>query len=466
MAHVDVTIEESSSTATMPPQNLTHIEFLKKLQEFTNNKAIDDTSFITLLIFYAILILFGVAGNGLVCAAVIRKPSMRTDRNVFIINLACSDLLLCIFTMPFSLVDIAFKHWQLGGAMCKLVAGLQATSIFVSAISITAIALDRYRVIVNPTQRQACHPLKTLVTISGIWIFALILASPLFVFRQVDTLDLESKSEVFKMFKLDVLHSIDYCIENWPLEHGRAYYSVFAMVFQYVIPILIVTVAYMGILRKLKHRMVRATKATQLDDKKRRDKQRIRKTNLLLFSVAIIFGLSWLPLNILNIVADMIVIPISDSKFRIFFAICHMIGMSSACSNPLLYGWLNDNFRKEFVDIFSTCNPSLRERRSLTTVVDTEAARDMVGERTHARLLSRGDIHENGLQSNNYNHIRHQSLVNNNHHPSSTSPNNNTKSTRSNSLITTTVVTTVTPNHLPQSNSMRKVVLEVQTVAS
>lgn len=26
-------------------------------------------------------------------------------------------------------------------------------------------------------------------------------------------------------------------------------------------------------------------------------------------------------------------------------------GMSSACSNPMLYGWLNDNFRKEFNEI-------------------------------------------------------------------------------------------------------------------
>ena len=93
-------------------QNLT--EMMKKLEQFTHNKAIDDTSLITLLIFYAILIVFGVTGNGLVCAAVARKPSMRTGRNVYIINLAISDLLLCLFTMPFSLVEIALKFWPLG----------------------------------------------------------------------------------------------------------------------------------------------------------------------------------------------------------------------------------------------------------------------------------------------------------------------------------------------------------------
>lgn len=28
-------------------------------------------------------------------------------------------------------------------------------------------------------------------------------------------------------------------------------------------------------------------------------------------------------------------------------------GMSSACSNPLLYGWLNNNFRNEFRELFA-----------------------------------------------------------------------------------------------------------------
>lgn len=33
------------------------------------------------------------------------------------------------------------------------------------------------------------------------------------------------------------------------------------------------------------------------------------------------------------------------------YAVCHMMGMSSACSNPVLYGCLNENFWKEFKDI-------------------------------------------------------------------------------------------------------------------
>lgn len=50
--------------------------------------------------------------------------------------------------MPLTLAEILSKYWPLGEneGLCKLISTLQATSIFVSTISITAIALDRYQV--------------------------------------------------------------------------------------------------------------------------------------------------------------------------------------------------------------------------------------------------------------------------------------------------------------------------------
>ena len=98
--------------------DLQNVTYNKMVNKFTQGKAIDDTSLIILMIAYAILIVFGVTGNGLVCAVVARKPTMRTGRNVYIINLAVSDLLLCLITMPFSLVEISVKFWPLGESRC------------------------------------------------------------------------------------------------------------------------------------------------------------------------------------------------------------------------------------------------------------------------------------------------------------------------------------------------------------
>ena len=42
------------------------------------------------------------------------KAPALTTRNVFIANLALSDLMLCCFTMPLTLVDLVTLYWQLG----------------------------------------------------------------------------------------------------------------------------------------------------------------------------------------------------------------------------------------------------------------------------------------------------------------------------------------------------------------
>ena len=44
---------------------------------------------------------------------------MFTTRNIFIANMAVSDILLCSFTMPFTLMDILTKYWTFGQNMVR-----------------------------------------------------------------------------------------------------------------------------------------------------------------------------------------------------------------------------------------------------------------------------------------------------------------------------------------------------------
>lgn len=63
-----------------------------------------------------------------------------------------------------------------------------------------------------------------------------------------------------------------------------------------------------------------------------------------------------IPLNVYNLVLDLYN-PFQQQEDQetmlIIYAVCHLLGMSSACANPWLYGWYNDNFRSEFRDIIS-----------------------------------------------------------------------------------------------------------------
>ncbi len=67
-----------------------------------------------LIALYTVMIVVGSVGNLMVIYVVARNPSMRTARNVFVVNLAISDLMLCLITMPLTLIEILYVTWQFG----------------------------------------------------------------------------------------------------------------------------------------------------------------------------------------------------------------------------------------------------------------------------------------------------------------------------------------------------------------
>lgn len=167
---------------------------------------------------------------------------------------------------------------------------------------------------------------------------------------------MHTQKQIFPATKYDVIESsIEFCIEAWPFAHGRGIYSVISMIFQYVLPITIVSIVYAKISDKLQKRLIRRQRLTQLECQQKKQLNLIRRTHTMLISVSLVFGLSWLPLNLFNIIGDFTtdLFKGDDQLFRIVFAVCHLIGCSSACSNPILYGFLNENFRKEFHQVYT-----------------------------------------------------------------------------------------------------------------
>lgn len=59
----------------------------------------------SLTVAYLFIFLLCMVGNGLVCLIVLENRRMRTVTNLFIFNLAVSDLLVGVFCIPTTLVD-------------------------------------------------------------------------------------------------------------------------------------------------------------------------------------------------------------------------------------------------------------------------------------------------------------------------------------------------------------------------
>ena len=215
-----------------------------------------------------------------------------------------------------------------------------------------------------------------------IWCFAISCASPNYIWREM------ALHEV----GLPGLESVAFCFEKWPFKYGRAYYSAFVLMIQLFFPIVTVSLAYCRISKKLSTRRnasirMRSRKSAKntrrgLEERpdgvltsefsaetdssiemnaigcakmklKTNEDHRVYKVNLLLIAITVVFCISWLPLNLYNLIMD-VAYPdhTVTEKMLVVYAACHLCGMSSACSNPFLYGWLNHNFRHEFSEMF------------------------------------------------------------------------------------------------------------------
>ena len=70
---------------------------------------------------YAIVLIAALAGNTLVCFAVLKNEHMRTVTNYYIVNLGFADILVSILCLPITVVVDVSETWFFGATACKLI---------------------------------------------------------------------------------------------------------------------------------------------------------------------------------------------------------------------------------------------------------------------------------------------------------------------------------------------------------
>lgn len=255
------------------------------------------------------------------------------------INLSVSDLLLCIVTMPLTFMELVSFSWPLGNypLLCKLAGSMEGVSVYCSTLTIASIAMDRYHLIVFPARREGPLGWTVSLLIAGIWTGSLLLACPLFLFRTLKHLPLDES--------LLGVSSVEFCVEEWPHSSPEAalIYSVASTLFQFMIPAVIIVFAHASICARLRHRFHGTGRRPEFRP----------KTHHMLSAIALTFALCWIPLNLFNLLDAFfsLLSDVQQVKLTVY-AVCHLAGMSSACLNPVFYGWLNHNLRAELVRFF------------------------------------------------------------------------------------------------------------------
>uniref|UniRef100_A0A8C0C8A1 Cholecystokinin receptor type A n=1 Tax=Balaenoptera musculus TaxID=9771 RepID=A0A8C0C8A1_BALMU len=131
------------------------------------------------ILLYSLIFLLSVLGNTLVITVLIRNKRMRTVTNIFLLSLAVSDLMLCLFCMPFNLIPNLLKDFIFGSAVCKTTTYFMGTSVSVSTFNLVAISLERYGAICKPLQSRVWQTkIPRFEVIAATWCLSFTLMTP------------------------------------------------------------------------------------------------------------------------------------------------------------------------------------------------------------------------------------------------------------------------------------------------
>ena len=135
----------------------------------------------------AVVILFTVLGNSILLAIIMCHRKLRRKRvNIFLVNLAVGDLMVCFVTMTTEILFVAFGEWVLGAIACKLIVYGQIVTLASATFLLTGMSVDRYQVIVKPLQIITGN-LTIWRKVAVAWLLALVFATPqLLIFVQTD----------------------------------------------------------------------------------------------------------------------------------------------------------------------------------------------------------------------------------------------------------------------------------------
>ena len=155
------------------------------LQELNDRKA---ALLIPTIVYVGCLMIIGFLGNIMVCAYFGCK-ARRTSTSLFISLLAIFDLLACVVSMPGEILDIRYYFDYENVFFCKVSKFVNHLTAAGSSFTLMIIAVDRHRRICSPLRRQI-QIKQAIIACSGTIASALFFAWPSLVFYQPTAVDI------------------------------------------------------------------------------------------------------------------------------------------------------------------------------------------------------------------------------------------------------------------------------------
>nr|XP_046908755.1 neuromedin-U receptor 2-like [Dermatophagoides farinae] len=345
---------------------------------------------------YIFILISGIIGNIITILVIFRFRYMQTITNLYLCNLAITDLISLMFSLPLELYTLWHQYpWQLGPIMCSLKTLILEGTANASVLTLVAFTVERFLAICGSTKHQTLQPstqtlfkndksiirIKRLVyrNIALIWIISIVGALPLVLLTRVNYLEFNQKK-----LKQSAWCGLAY---NEPDKRWELIMLLSTIIF-FLIPLIIITYLYYKIAKKLKkatkldnmnshyyqhqnqnqnhyqhhHQHQHQSDIGQLNDHviSRKIIQSRRIVIRMLVVIVIVFTFCWSPFHAQRLL--FLYVTLYSSWNMVLRQINGILFLSAGCLyylnsslNPLIYSLLSTRFRAAFMLYVQTC---------------------------------------------------------------------------------------------------------------
>ncbi|XP_054648367.1 cysteinyl leukotriene receptor 1 [Dunckerocampus dactyliophorus] len=277
---------------------------------------------------YSLITVFGLAGNGFALVVLIIMYHQYSPFNVYMLNLAVSDL-LCVSTLPLRVLYYVNKgQWNQGDFLCRISSYTLYVNLYCSIYFMAAMSITRFVAIVFPMQSiQLVTVSRARLVCVSIWIFICLASSPFLMTGQ----------------KVDPITNKTKCFEP-PQGQGLSKLVILnnlSLVLGFLLPFLVILICYTGIIRTL---LTRTPMARSQQDAS-------TKAIRMIVIVLLTFLISFLPYHVQRSIhinslsrADISCTERVALQKSVVVTLC--LAAANSCFDPLLYFFSGEGFRR------------------------------------------------------------------------------------------------------------------------
>ncbi|XP_056120827.1 opioid receptor, delta 1a [Rhinichthys klamathensis goyatoka] len=283
---------------------------------------------ISITALYSVICVVGLLGNILVMYGVVRYTKLKTATNIYIFNLALADA-LATSTLPFQSAKYLMNTWPFGELLCKVVIAIDYYNMFTSIFTLTMMSVDRYIAVCHPVRALEFRtPVKAKIINVCIWILSSAVGVPIMVMAVTKVTNQGATVCMLKFPDPD-----------W---YWDTVTKICVFIFAFVVPVLVITICYGLMILRLKSVRI-------LSGSKEKDRNMRRITRMVLVVVAA-FIICWTPIHIFIIVKTLVDINQKNPFVIASWHLCIALGYTNSSLNPVLYAFLDENFKRCFRD--------------------------------------------------------------------------------------------------------------------